>query len=595
MRKILCAATVTFLLAGPLPADAQTAPAPVSGPVSTTLALLRQKVKYVFILYQENRSFDSYFGTYPGADGLFSQPGSQTAGFGQPIINTDGSMGTIHPFRIGPKEYAADTDDIDHSHSKTVAKMDIDGGAPKMDRFAITEERKYSPTGNPSLIAGPSTPGNLSIIAAQTGDTQRALHPDEAVAGNGDKGAGVPVMNDDDPLAGSPRDHSANKLPVNPRDFTGAHPYGVQINQTYASLPLTLAGKTVKTVLDADGDEETDAADITHDVPAIVRRDQTPVEWRWYQEGFDREPSDPKAPDTSPVDANGTHASYITHHNGPQYFGYIANSPGMRDKLRGLDDLFTDIAGGKLPAAGGVFYVKGGYRNIFGLKPADPNPAVQKNFLGDDDHPAYSDAQISEALVAHAVNAIARSRYWAESAIIITWDDSEGDYDHVPPPIRHIGPDGQEEGSGPRVPLLVISPYARANTVSHEMGTHSSVVKFVDHLFDLPPLATLPDELNGREQGELHFHQVNMGPEDALTAGIGDLVSAFDPDRLSGKTPPIPAADAIIPDAVLDKLPQECGYGCKQLGITPTDEQKGIKNEIPADFNPRPKTVPTRS
>jgi phospholipase C len=108
---------------------------------------LRHKVKYVFVLYQENRSFDSYFGTFPGAEGLFSHPPSETPGFNQTLVNTDGTMTTIHPFRIGPKDqcsnskvngtisstgkcYAADTDDIDHSHPRTVAKMDIQNGVP---------------------------------------------------------------------------------------------------------------------------------------------------------------------------------------------------------------------------------------------------------------------------------------------------------------------------------------------------------------------------------------------------------------------------------------------------------------------------------
>ena len=50
------------------------------------VALLRQKVKYVFVLFQENRSFDFYFGTYPGAHGLFSQPQRDTLGFNQPLV-----------------------------------------------------------------------------------------------------------------------------------------------------------------------------------------------------------------------------------------------------------------------------------------------------------------------------------------------------------------------------------------------------------------------------------------------------------------------------------------------------------------------------
>ena len=145
------------------------------------------------------------------------------------------------------------------------------------------------------------------------------------------------------------------------------------------------------------------------------------------------------------MDANGTHASYITHHNGPQYFGYISNNPKMNQQLHGLGDFFTAVDDQSLPRQGGVFFVKGGYTNLFNLKPGDPDSTVQKNFLGDDDHPAYSDAQISEAMVAEAINKIAKSPYWSQSAIIITWDDSEGDYDHLQPPLRTYGPDNSSD------------------------------------------------------------------------------------------------------------------------------------------------------
>src|ERR1700674_2804992 len=64
------------------------------------LALLRKKIKYVFILFQENRSFDFYFGTYPGAIGLFSQSHDETHGFVQPIVLMNGSVSTISPFKI---------------------------------------------------------------------------------------------------------------------------------------------------------------------------------------------------------------------------------------------------------------------------------------------------------------------------------------------------------------------------------------------------------------------------------------------------------------------------------------------------------------
>src|ERR1039458_5853437 len=600
---------------------------------------LRKKVKYVFVLYQENRSFDSYFGTFPGAEGLFSHPAAQTLGFYQTLVNTDGSSTTIHPFRIGPQDecpdstvnlapspatcYAADTDDIDHSHPRTVAKMNIQGSGPLMDQFAVTEELKYSPTGNPSLKAkqmgelamayedcdtvpllwgyadkfvlfdhifetmtGPSTPGNLSIIGAQSGQTQWARHPDQGYTDNGSSAPGVPVMNDNDPFWGSPSDPtpSADKMPVNPTDFPG---YGTQINLTFATIPLTLEGGNLQKVVKADANPA-DLDDVEDDVNFISSLKAATVPFGWYEEGYDKEPTDP-----GPVDAHGTHASYITHHNGPQYCGYISNNPKMRSQLHGLQDFFNALGNKTLPKQGGVFFVKGGYQNIFGFKPADPDTTVQANFIGDDDHPAYSDAQISEAMVTEAINKIAASPYWSQSAIIITWDDSEGDYDHVPPPLRTYGPDNSLISNGPRVPFLLISPYARTHYVAQAQGSQSSVVKFIDTVFNLPPLALLPDELSARKKGEKEFGQKNLGPEDALTPGITNLLDAFSPSRLSGKAAPLPPYYVTVSEAFVQTLPQAWGLGgCQYLGITTTDRQQGITNAVPSDFNPRPKTNP---
>ena len=178
------------------------------------------------------------------------------------------------------------------------------------------------------------------------------------------------------------------------------------MNQTYATLPLSLLGHDTADATANDRDGSVDLADVRQDVAFLTQDGQTPVPWGWFQEGYDREPTDPNL---GPTDASGVHASYITHHNGPQYFGYIANNPRLSDNLHGLDNFFQAVKDHTLPSQGGLFYIKGGYQNIFGMKPADQDPAVQKTFLGDDDHPGYSDSQISEALVARAVNAIARS------------------------------------------------------------------------------------------------------------------------------------------------------------------------------------------
>jgi phospholipase C len=293
------------------------------------------------------------------------------------------------------------------------------------------------------------------------------------------------------------------------------------------------------------------------------------------------------------VDANGTHASYITHHNGPQYFGYISNNPQMRQQLHGLGDFFSALENQTLPTQGGLFFVKGGYTNLFSLTPTNPDKTVQKNFLGDDDHPAYSDAQISDAMVAEAINKIAASPYWSQCAIIITFDDSEGDYDHVQPPVRRYGPDMSLITNGPRVPFLVISPYAKTHYVSHDQGSQSSVVKFVDITFNLIRLALLPDEIKGRVLGEREFGQADLGPEDLFVQGISDLTDAFSTARLSGAAPLLPPSYVTVPESMITTLPAAWGTGgCSYLGITTTDRALGISNPIPSDFNPRPKTNP---
>ncbi|HKF51093.1 MAG TPA: alkaline phosphatase family protein [Candidatus Acidoferrales bacterium] len=594
-------------------------------------ALLRHKIKYLFVIYQENRSFDSYFGTFPGANGLFSHPAAQTPGFYEPLTDTSGSTITIHPFRIGPEQFAADTDDTDHSHPMIVAKMDIVSGTPRMDRFAMSEEHKrVKPGQNPSLAAkqmgelamsyedcdtvpllwryaqrfvlfdhifqemtGPSTLGNLAIIAAQTGQTQWALHPDEAYKGNGARAAGMPVVNDSDPFWGSQLDPTQQdeKMPVAPNEREREP----QLNLTFASLPLTLLGGDAESVTKLDRDPSKDLADVRNDVAYIPKHNPATIPFGWFQEGYDAEssPTEPPDKDDDPVDANGLHASYITHHNGPQYFGYIANNPKMREEMHGMADFFRALDSHSLPSQGGMFFVKGGRTNIFHLKPSDPDSAVQKRFNGDDDHPAYSDSQISEALVAEAVNKIAASPYWAQSAIIITWDDSEGAYDHVPPPVYSYGPDGSPISDGPRVPFILISPYARTGYVAHASGNQASVVKFADLLFNRTPLALLPDERRARALGEKEFHQKNLGPEDALTPNVTDLIDAFSVERLLGKTPPLSSDYAEIPESLVLHLPAETNYGCAALKIVPVDRARHISNAIPSDFNPRPLTDPT--
>jgi len=438
------------------------------------------------------------------------------------------------------------------------------------------------------------------MLAGQAGETQWVKHPDQAGA-NGS--VTVPIMNDPIPLWGAKADATAGaqRQPANTaRERSGANNDNTAPNLTFASLALTFAGGALGDIAARDTDAAHDLADVRQDIPAIVSHGGKPLSWGWYEEGYNKEPNEPA---TAP--AEGSHLSYIGHHNGPQYFGYIANNPAMSSSLHGLGDFFTDVAERKLPEAGGVFYVRGGYTDISGLKPAwnDGSPesaTVQRLFQGDDDHPGYADSELSEALVARSINAIARGPYWNQSVVIVTYDESEGSYDHVPPRILSFDPAGVPLSRGPRIPLLMVGPYVRAHAVSREEGDHNSVISLINTVFDLPPLAGLPDELQARIEGRQPrfngpdgFVQEHLGPHDALTPGTSNLLSGFDPARLRGDVAALPPSYAELPDDVVGTLPHYAGRGCEALGMTTTDRQQGIANPIPADFNPRPLSNPS--
>src|SRR5256712_5491100 len=99
------------------------------------------------------------------------------------------------------------------------------------------------------------------------------------------------------------------------------------------------------------------------------------------------------------------------------------------------------------------------------------------------EHPPY-DPSIGEHWVVTAINQVMQSRYWSSTAIFLTWDDFGGWYDHVPPP------QVDEVGYGFRVPLIVISPYARHHFIDHTQADHASVLKFIETNYGLAPLAT---------------------------------------------------------------------------------------------------------
>ena len=540
------------------------------------LKLLREHIKYVFILFQENRSFDFYFGTYPGAYGLYSQPEAQTAGFSQAIVNLDGSLSTVSPFRIPATItdvhgktvplYPTDLASFDHSHVGLAQKLDLDSnGVARNDQYTLAEEHVKLVDGKPDklptlerkqfgelvmahvdcdaapflwryadrftlfdhffdTVIGPSGPNAIAMIAGQSGETQWMLHPE---LGKGEHGTSMPVVGNDRPYWSLAED--ASGAPAKPSPNPEAHP---QRNLTFATLPLSFMGSDIEKMTAADYNPAFDLMDVKDDIQKIAGNRTPAINWGWYQQGY--------AHETNDVPGVTAHKGYVAHHNGPQYFGYIADNPLASAHMHSLSQFFTDVAEQKLPPSG-VFYVRGGFGNIQGFSPADPNPKLATVFNGNDDHPGYSDSGISEALLAKEINAIASSPYWKQSAIFIAYDETDGLYDHAQPHVRSHDASGLPLDQGPRIPFILISPYGVTHAISHELTEHSSIIRFVDSIFNLIPLADLPDEAKGRQIGHDQFNQDYLGPADDKTPGVGDLFSGFDNARLLGKKKTAPA------------------------------------------------------
>jgi len=513
-------------------------------------SLMQQRIKHVFVIVQENHSFDNYFGTYPGTAGqTVENLGTALAAASEQQF--DPATGTTQgPFTV------TDPHILGGDQSSIGTAVKIDGG--KMDNWLREEEygaalsaRHVTPEKHANALdvmavfdcntvpylwyyaktftlfdhyfqadTGPSTPANIQVFAAQIGQSEwarqeRSRHRMSSSPANG--GAEVPLFYDDNPPAVT---------------FPGIFPYtdGDDATvQSYATMPVLL-----NPAEDAAAAVPGSIADDLRTEAASKRRS---ISWGWYEEGL-----------TSGI-------GFSSHHTAPLYFDYIDKSPtfiaNLHDNTPDLG-LLPAIVKKKLPASG-VFWIKGAMKSQFGFRPANGDT----RFLGDDDHPGVgqSDHQVAEAYVATIINAIA-SKYWNDSVIILTWDDMGGYFDHVPPrqyTHERCPPLGVPCGDGPRLPMLVISPFSKTGVVVHDYNDAVSISKFIEDVFGLPRLGSLPDERPYEPEG----------PRD-VDPRIGNLSGALDIAKLSGASTPNPASMATIVPSVPPAM------SCSTLGLTPS-------------------------
>jgi len=415
-------------------------------------------IKHVVVIFQENVSFDHYFASYPIAKNPAGEP-SFHAKNGTPTINglnaplLLANPNSSAPFRLDRSQAAL----CDQDHDYTPEQQAYDSGL--VDKFVEFTGNGGPPDGTINCKAsdtmgyydgntvtalwnyaqrfaisdnsfnttfGPSTPGALNLIAGQT-------HGVSSTSGNvSEDVVDGTVISDPQPLNDKCDSREA----------------------------VQLSGTNVGDLLNAKG-----------------------ITWGWFQGGF----GDCSVKHTG---ADGKlKGDYIPHHEPFQYFASTANPQhlppknlaeighdGQANHQYDLTSFFDALGAGQLPS---VSFLKA--------------PGYQ------DGHAGYSSPLLEQQFLVQTINRLQQSPEWKEMAIIIAYDDSDGFYDHVMPPIvsqsdtafdRNCGKakPGAFEGRcgyGPRLPLLVLSPYTRVNFVDHTTTDQSSILRFVEDNWDL--------------------------------------------------------------------------------------------------------------
>jgi len=481
--KSAAAAGAAAVIGAPWVRTLRAAPA-----VAADLQGPREKIDHIVVIFQENRSFDHYFGAYrpPGGgavEGLLDRDGKVDAHFtglqksagGAPyaylplpyqIPGFAGALIENKPFHLSPYIPPSDNVPWDPMHHFFRMFAQIDRG--KMDLFvalALPGKHAFLPTTRgltpAQMMLAESTPSGAVLgyytredlpdyhrladeyvlfdhffQAMSGGSTGNALY---LVAGRSAVNTKLPppaVGSLEPPLFDRPYDKNGiliNDLaPINgpTETFMG---------------PLELAPPPEQQTYPNIGD----------------RLNAASLSWAWYNEGWNA--VQPWALKTAFDAGDGSVVvdsaeGYLPHHNPFQYFpSWAANVKAGR--MRDAADFFEDVKAGKLPRLSFI-----------------------KASGGHDEHPADSAPRWGEQWVMGLLRALGDSALWEKTAVIITYDEGGGFWDHVAPPM----PDAY--GCGTRVPALLISPFARRGYIDHRIADTTSVLAFITARFGLAPL-----------------------------------------------------------------------------------------------------------
>jgi phospholipase C len=398
--------------------------APTNGPLTLQLATTAS-IQHVVVIFQENRT----------PDNLFQDPNLIKAGADIVLsgVNSKGAIIPLTPIDLSSTTSNPDLYDLDHSHSAFTKMCDFDStsGTCKMDGADLI-----------SVFCGGAAncpPANPQFKYVNPADVQ----PYFAMAEQYTFGDHMFQTNQGPSFPAHQFLISATSAPSPGSNlFVENNPVKPKSDNTGCIAPPT---QTV-TVIDPNGIETTQYPCFEHQTLTDLLNAQG-ISWRYYANSAGTIWTAPNAiqhmcvPNVQPPNATSCTGSDWTNNVVLEYTRVL-----------------TDIANNQLAQVSWV----------------TPN-GLQS------DHAQSTDGT-GPSWVASVVNAIGNSPYWANTAIFITWDDWGGWYDHVPPKIIN----SYEYGF--RVPLIVVSPYARAQYISHNTHDFGSMLKFTEETFGLQSL-----------------------------------------------------------------------------------------------------------
>ena len=456
-------------------------------------------IKHVVVIFQENVSFDHYFATYPIAQNPQGEPSFQPRqGFLFPTPTVNGLTPSLltnnpnssNPFRLDHSQ--ASTCDQNHNYGAEQSAFDMG----LMDKFPETVGVSESAFCDASFSYGHAN-GSL-VMGYFDGNTVTAL------------------WNYAQNFAMSDNSYGTTFGPSTPGllNLVAGNTYPANLSGASSSAKIVPSGTTGTLTGDLDPTGDVCSSTTTVQMGGQSVGDllnQKGISWGSFMGGFDLTVHNAdgstgcnRQSPATPANSGPT-KDYIPHHAFFQYWPSTANPshtrPSVKPALYGtsldtganheydLHDFFDALNAGNLPA---VSFLKA--------------PAYQ------DGHAGYSDPLLEQEFLVNTINAIQQSPFWDSTAIIVSYDDSDGWYDHQMSVIINssavtssnqsqngdnfngVGKCGNGMplagiqgrcGYGPRLPLLVISPWAKINFVDGTLTDQSSILRFIEDNWNL--------------------------------------------------------------------------------------------------------------